>query len=453
VLALEIALAGAQWDRLSSRDLTRTYNRTTLLELPSILPGFDWLAWAQPQGFTQAQFVVVAQPSFFKTFAALVPTTPLETWKAWLRSRYISALAPYLSQPFIDARFEIFGRVLVGQQDPRPRWKRGVSMVSTYLGDALGRLYVERHFPPRARARVERIVHFLVEAFRRAIKDASWMTSGTRTRALAKLVLLDRKIGYPDRWKAYHGLTIRPDDLVGNLQRGQRFENDYRMSRLGQPTSRGEWLMGAQAINAYYAPAVNEIVFPAAILQPPFFHLDADEAVNYGAIGAVIGHEIGHAFDERGRLYDAKGAPSNWWSARDDEAYRALVRPLVDHYNAFSPLPGLHVNGSLTLAENVGDLGGLAIAYRAYKLSLDGRPAPVIDGLTGDERFFMGWAQLWRSKEREGFMRQTLLTGIHAPARYRANGPLGHLDAFHDTFAVKPGDGLYTAPEARVRVW
>ena len=453
VLALETKLAAAQWDRVDSNDLTRTSNRAPFADLPSLWPGFDWIAWARPQGFARVPVVVVSQPSFFKTFASLVASVPIETWKAWLASRYITALAPYLSQPFIDARFELFGRILVGQQDPRPRWKRGVSMVSAFLRDAIGRLYVERYFPARARTRVDDIVNHLIEAYRRAIREAPWMTPGTRNRALAKLVLLDRKIGYPDEWRGYHGLVIKADDLVGNLQRAQKFENDYRMSRLGQTANRGEWLMGAQSVNAYYAPAVNEIVFPAAILQPPFFRLDADDAVNYGSLGAVIGHEIGHAFDERGRLYDAQGVPSAWWSARDDDAYRALVQPLVGHYNAFSPIAGMHVNGRLTLSENIGDLGGLAIAFRAYKLSLKGKPAPILDGFSGEQRFFMGWAQLWRSKEHEGYMRQTLLIAQHAPAQYRANGPLSHVDAFYEAFTVQPGDKLYRAPESRVKIW
>jgi predicted metalloendopeptidase len=453
VMALEIEIAKAQWSRQDSRDPVKTYNRMELMELPARFPGFDWNAWAAPQSLARAPIVIVSQPSFFRTFASLMTTVPLETWKAWLYSRYLFAFASYLSQPFIDARFELFGRVLVGQQDPRPRWKRGVSMVSTYLGDAIGRLYAERHFPPRAKARMEKIVANLVEAYRTAIKDTPWMTPGTRARALAKLVLMERKIGYPDEWRRYNGLTIKPDDLVGNLQRGQKHENEYRMARIGQPAARGEWLMPAQAVNAYYAPAQNEIVFPAAILQPPFFFLSADDAVNYGAIGAVIGHEIGHAFDDRGRLYDANGLPSGWWTTKDDQMYRTLVLPLVEHYNSFSPLPGMRVNGSLTLSENIGDLGGLAIAFKAYKLSLGNQPSPVIDGFSGEERFFMGWAQLWRSKERDGFTRQTILTGQHAPARYRATGPLSHLDAFYSTFGVAPGDQLYKTPEQRVRIW
>jgi len=453
VMALEIEIAKAQWSRQDSRDSVKTYNRMQLLDLPGRFPGFEWNAWATPQSLSRAPIVIVAQPSFFRTFASLTATVPVETWKAWLSARYIFAFASYLSQPFIDARFELFGRVLVGQQDPRPRWKRGVSMVSTYLGDAIGRLYVEKHFPPRAKARMEKIVANLVEAYRTAIKEATWMMPGTRSRALAKLVLLERKIGYPDDWRHYNGLTIKPDDLVGNLQRGQKYENEYRMSRIGQTANRGEWLMPAQAVNAYYAPALNEIVFPAAILQPPFFFLNADDAVNYGAIGAVIGHEIGHAFDERGRAYDANGLPSGWWTLKDDQLYRDLVRPLVEHYNGFSPLPGMRVNGVLTLSENIGDLGGLAIAFKAYRLSLGNQKSPVIDGFSGEERFFMGWAQLWRSKESDGFMRQTILTGQHAPARYRATGPLSHLDAFYETFGVAPGDKLYKAPEQRVKIW
>jgi predicted metalloendopeptidase len=326
-------------------------------------------------------------------------------------------------------------------------------MVSGYLGDALGRLYVERHFPEGSRRRVEDIVSNVVHVYRDAVKAATWLTAGTRAAALAKLVRLDRKIGYPDSWRRYDGLRVEPDDLVGNLQRALRYENQQRLARVGRRTLRGEWLMTPQTVNAYYAPALNEIVFPAAILQPPFFDPAADAAVNYGAIGAVIGHEIGHAFDEQGRLYDAEGRRTNGWPPEDARAYRVRIAPLIDHYARFEPLPGFRVNGRLTLNENAGDLAGLQIAFRAYQRSLDGRPAPVIDGLTGEQRFLMGWAQVWRSVEREGYTRQSILTGLHAPSRFRANGPLSHLDAFYNAFDVHPGDRLYLPPDARVRIW
>ncbi|HYN09050.1 MAG TPA: M13 family metallopeptidase [Vicinamibacterales bacterium] len=453
VLGLETALARVQWSAEAGRDPLKTNNVFTIDGLRYRMPGFDWWAWARPQGISPTTVVVIAQPSFFVSFSAMVPTTPLDTWKAWLLARHVTNRAPFLSRAFSDARFEFFGRALVGQEMPRTRWRRGVGLVNTYLGEAVGRLYVERHFPPEARARMHALVRNLIEAYRTSIEAVAWMTDGTRRQALEKLSRLSTKIGSPDRWRDYRGLVIRADDLVGNVQRAQRSESDHRLTWLTRPSALTEWLVTPQTVNAYYHPAINEVVFPAAMLQPPFFEPDADEAVNYGAIGAVIGHEISHAFDDRGRHFDSQGAVRDWWTPRDDQEYRRRVGGLVEQFDRYSPLPGLHINGSLTLGENIGDLAGLQVAYRAYTLSRAGRPAPVIDGLTGDQRFFMGWAQVWRSKEREGFLRQLTLTGPHSPSEFRAVGPLSHIDAFYEAFDVKPGDKMYVEPSKRVRIW
>jgi putative endopeptidase len=453
VLALEIDLARAQWPLIDSRNTSKTSNPYQLQRLHADMPGFDWMAWARPQGFDRIRTIVVAQPSFFREFAALVPRVPLSTWKAWLAARYITAASPYVNRALADGRFEMFGRVLSGQEAPRARWKRGVSIVNGFLGDAVGKLYVERHFPPEARARVQRIVDNVVRAYKQAVGSVDWMTPATKAEALDKLSKLTTKIGYPDAWRDYYGLAIKPDDLIGNVARAQKFENEYRMARIERPANRGEWLMPPQTVNAYYAPATNEIVFPAAMLQPPYFDLQADDAVNYGGIGAVIGHEIGHALDDRGRHTNGAGATRDWWRPQDEAAYRQRLAKLVEQFNGFSPVEGARVNGTLTLGENAGDLAGLAIAYRAYQLAQAGRPAPVIDGLTGDQRFFMGWAQIWRAKEREEFLRQTLLRSAYAPARFRANGPVSHVPAFYEAFGVREGDGLYRPPADRVRIW
>lgn len=432
VLALETALARAQLTQAEARGGERTARRFALEALVREMPGFDWIEWARAQGIDREAHVVLAQPSFFRQFAALVPETPLPAWRAWLAARHITSAAPFLSSPFAGARFDFFGRTLSGQSEPITQWKRGVSLVSGYLGDALGRLYVERHFPPAAKARVETLVAHVVEATREAIAEAAWMAPEARADALETLRGVVTKVGYPDRWRSYRGLVIKADDLVGNIERAQLFENARRLSRVREAPARGEWLLPPQTVNAYYNPGLNEIVVPAAMLQPPLFRMEADEAVNYGGIGAVIGHELGHGFDA---------------------AFRLRAAPLVDHFNRFSPLPGMRVNGDLTLGENIGDLGGLALAYRAYRISQQGREPAVVDGFTGDQRFFLGWAQVWRSVLREEYLRQWLTWIPHAPPQYRANGPVSHLDAFYAAFDVRPGDKLYVEPGRRVRIW
>jgi putative endopeptidase len=453
VLALEIELARIQWPQEDLRDPTRTAKKYSLAELTREMPEFDWSAWARPQRIDASEGIILAQPSFFKGFAALVPATPLETWKAWLIARFLTAYAPYLPKAFSDLRFDFFGRVLTGQELPRTHWKRGVGLVNGYLGDAVGRLYVTRHLPPPAKARAERLVATIVAAFKMAIPEATWMSEKARRAALDKLARLSTKVGYPDRWRNYGGLVIKPDDLVGNVQRAKQFENDYKMARLTRPADHTEWLMTPQTVNAYYSPTANEIVVPAAMLQPPLFNVDADDAANYGAIGAVVGHEIGHAFDERGRWFDGTGAVRNWWTPADEHAFESATRELVEQFNAYSPLEGARVNGLVTLRENIGDFSGLAIAWRAYKISLTGKPSPVIDGFTGEQRFFLSWAQVWRGQIRDEYLRQTLLSMPHAPPQYRANGPASNLSGFYEAFDVKPGDRMYRPPAKRVNIW
>ena len=453
VLALETELARAQWPQTETRDARTTANRMAFDDLDRAFPGVNWREWAKPQGIDRVRTVVIAQPSFFKRFAELVATTPLDTWKAWLAARYLTSSAPFISQSFSDARFDFFGRDLSGQELPRTRWRRGVALVSGYLGDAVGRLYVQRQFPESLRQRVAGLVDMLREAFRRAIDESDWMTAGTKRRAKQKLSLLSVRIGGPRSWRNYNGLEIRREDLFGNIQRARAFESTERLARARNDSPDEQWLVTPQTVNAYYSPARNELIVTAALLQPPLFDAAADDAFNYGAIGAIIGHELGHAFDDRGRFFNGRGQVADWWTAEDAAGFAERAGMLVEQFNAFSPGPGLKVDGQLTLSENIGDLAGLSIAYRAYRLSLRGRAAPVIDGLTGDQRFFVSWARTWRGKLRDEYLRQWLLQTPHAPPRYRTNGPVSNLDAFYDAFGVVPGDRLFREPSQRVRIW
>jgi putative endopeptidase len=453
VLALEVEVAKVQWPAAELRDAVKRYNKYTLATLSGEMPGFDWAAWAKAQNFAGVQDVIVGQPSFFKGYAALVGTTPLATWKAWLAAQLLSKEGEYLSKPFVDAHFEFFDRALRGQQVMRTREERGVQLVNTSLGEAVGSVYVQRFFPAEAKARMQGMVSNLLEAYRQAINTVEWMTPQTRQQALDKLSKFMPQIGYPDKWRSYQGLVIAPGDLAGNVMRLAKFEREYNHAKLGKPVDRTEWGMTPQTVNAYYSPLYNKIVFPAAILQPPFFQFDADDAVNYGAIGAVIGHEIGHGFDDQGRQYDGTGTLHDWWLPQDDQEFRKRAQMLVEQFNAFTPLPGLHVNGQLTLGENIGDLAGLGIAYKAYKVSLGGKAAPVLDGFTGDQRLFLGFGQIWRAKMRDETMRVQVLSNPHSPGEYRANGPVSNIDAFYDAFGVKPGDQMFRPADQRVRIW
>jgi putative endopeptidase len=453
VIALESDLARVSWTEAQTRSAgSDTYTRYTLRQLAAEMPGFDWQAWARPQGLDRSPVIILAQPSFFKAFAEMVPRVPLTTWKAWLISRFVTAAAPYLSSPFDLARFDFFGTILTGQELPRVRWKRGVAMVNGYLGDAIGRAYVERYFTSAAKARVQRILERVVEAYRESIANSAWMSARAKHEAQAKLTSMGVRIGYPSEWRSYNGLEIRADDPFGNWQRALAFENRLRLSDVAG-ASGAHWTVSPQIVNAYYSAATNEIIVPAAILQPPVFDAGADDAVNYGAAGALVGHEIGHAFDDRGRRFDASGAPRDWWTANDGARYAALAEKLAAQLATYEPLPGAHVNGVLAVGETLADIGGLTIAYRAYKRSLKGAAAPVIDGLTGDQRFFMGWARIWRAKERDDYVRSQLQISAHLPPAFRANTVLVHVDAFYEAFGVTPTDRLYLAPADRVKVW
>ena len=463
VIALETDLARAQWTRVQNRNPEATYNPMSVADLEAAYPNLHFGTILGEMGVAgRIDSVVVAQPPFLASLDSLMAAVPLATWTDYARVRTIAAAASVLPARYATARFDFYGRQLSGQQQDRPRWKRAVSATAGTFGESIGRVYVARHYPQAAAARMDALIGNLREAFRTSITGLEWMGAETRQRALDKLDTYTYKIGAPSEWEAYEGLTAAPDDLVGNILNAADWGYRDMMSKLGTDPDRTEWGMTPQTVNAYYNPAFNEIVFPAAILQPPFFDVEADDAVNYGGIGAVIGHEFSHGFDDQGSQYDAQGNLRNWWSDADRAAFTEKTDRLAAQYDTYSPYPDATVNGRLTLGENIADLSGLTMAYRAYQRSLDrngdgtvgqDEQAPVIDGFTGDQRFFMGWAQVWRSMAREAAMRQHLQTGPHSPGEYRANGPVGHLDAFYTAFDVQPGDPMYVAPEDRIRLW
>ncbi|MDX6251497.1 MAG: putative endopeptidase, partial [Kribbellaceae bacterium] len=399
--------------------------------------------------------LVVTQPSFFTGVAGLLTEDRLPVWKVWAKWRLISSLSPYLSKAFVDERFRFYGTVLFGTPENKDRWKRGVALVEGCLGEAVGRAYVDRHFSATAKDRMDVLVANLVEAYRRSIVDLDWMTEKTKEQALDKLSKFRPHIGYPSKWRDYSALEIRADDLIGNVMRAAAFEVDRSVAKIGAPIDREEWLMTPQTVNAYYHPLRNEIVFPAAILQPPFFNEHADDAVNYGGIGAVIGHEIGHGFDDQGSKYDGAGNLNDWWTDDDRAAFEQRTDKLVEQYNQLEPTeaPGHHVNGALTLGENIGDLGGLSIAYTAYEISLGGEEAPVVNGLTGPQRFFLSWAHAWSTKTREAEVIRRLALDPHSPPEFRCNAVARNIDEFHTAFAVTEADKMWLAQEDRVRIW
>jgi predicted metalloendopeptidase len=397
--------------------------------------------------------VIVGQVSYFAGADSVLGAAPVADVKAYVAVRMLDNAAPFLSSPFANASFEFRGRALQGQQVQRPRWKRGVALAEGGLGMMLGKVYAERHFPAESKAAMQRLVSNLIDAFRVGIDSLAWMSPATRAQAKDKLSHITVKIGYPDRWQDYSALRVTRGDLFGNLRAIAAYQYNRSVSRLGQPVDRTEWGMTPQTVNAYYNPANNEIVFPAAILQPPFFNAQADDAVNYGGIVAVIGHEVSHAFDDQGRKSDGAGNLRDWWTPEDATGFQQRADALVAQYGAYSPMQGMNVNGRLTLGENIGDLSGLAVAYRAYRASLGGREAPVIAGFTGDQRFFMGWAQVWRTLFRDEALRNQLLTNTHSPGYYRANGPLVNNEAFYRAFGVKEGDKMYRPADQRVVIW
>jgi predicted metalloendopeptidase len=453
IVAFETRLAKAQWSKLENRDSIKTYNKKTRDELTQLAPGFDWNLYFATLGVKNAQEFIVAQPSYFTTLAAMVDSAPLASWKAWLKWQVIREYASLLNKEVADANFAFYGTTLHGVPQNRPRWKRAVGAVDGALGEAVGKLYVEKHFPPEAKARMDRMVGNLIEAYHRAFQDNDWMSPQTKQKALAKLATFSSKIGYPKKWRDYSSLEIRRDDLVGNVQHATTFEWNRMLAKLGKPVDRDEWHMTPQTINAYYAANMNEIVFPAAILQPPFFNLAADDAVNYGSIGAVIGHEIGHGFDDQGSKWDGAGNLANWWTPADRAEFDKRSAALAAQYDRFEPFPGFKVNGRFTLGENIGDLSGLTIAYAAYRSALGGKEAPVIDGLTGDQRFFLGFAQVWRCKYRDDDLKNRLTVDPHSPAEYRANGTPRNVAGFYSAFGVKEGDRMYLPPGQRVKIW
>jgi predicted metalloendopeptidase len=452
VLAFETRLAKASWAPVDLRDVDKVYNPFDVAGAGKATPGIDWSGWLAAVGIANDQ-LIVGQPSYFVELGKALGGAPLATWKDYLSLRVIDAFSPYLSNAFVQEHFDFYGRTLTGTPELKPRWKRGLAETEAAMGDLLGKVYVARHFPPEAKHRMDELVANLLKAYAVSIDELDWMGPDTRREAHDKLANFTVKIGYPEKWKEYPGLGIRRDDLAGNVLRAREVNAKREFAKLGKPIDRTEWYMTPQTVNAYYNPLGNEIVFPAAILQPPFFDMNADDAVNYGGIGAVIGHEISHGFDDQGRKFDGKGVLRDWWTADDNTRFQARANQLVAQYSAFSPLEGMNVNGQLTLGENIGDLSGLAIAYKAYRLAQGGQPAPVIDGYAGDQRFFIGWAQVWARKYREDELRKRLLTDPHSPAEYRCNGIVRNMPAFAAAFGVKAGDGLYLPPEQVVRIW
>ena len=455
IMAMETKLAQAHWTRAESRDRDKTYNPVAMERFAAYAPGFPWAAYFRAAGLAQAPTVVVRQNTAVPKLAAIFRDTPIETLKAWAAFQAIDEAAPLLSKRFVDARFAFRNKFMSGQPEQQDRWKRGVALAESTLGEAIGRDYVQRYFKPDAKAKMDALVANVKAAMGARLAQLDWMGPDTRREAAAKLANFGLKIGYPEKWRDYSGLVIRNGDVIGNALRSRAFEWEYRRARLGQKVDKLEWGMTPQTVNAYYNAVKNEIVFPAAILQPPFFDPDADPAVNYGSIGAVIGHEIGHGFDDQGRKSDGQGMLRDWWTKEDAAKFEAQAARLGAQYESyeFAQLPGMRINGKVSMGENIGDLGGVTLALEAYRRSLGGKPAPVIDGFSGEQRFFLGWAQVWRTLWRDDALRQQLVNGPHSPGQIRAFAPLRNIDAWYDAFAVKPGDKLYIKPEERVRIW
>jgi putative endopeptidase len=454
ILELETALAKIEWTRVEQRDPIKTYNKTALSELAALMPGFDWQRYIRGSGIEgKVDYVIVRQPTYFTSLSKVVNGTPLPVWKAYFKWRVLSAFAPYLSKAFVDERFAFTDGVLRGVPENQSRWKRGIVLLDGSMGEALGKLYVAKYFPPQNKARMQALVLNLLEAYRRDIDTLDWMSAETKVGAQAKLAKMLPKIGYPDHWRDYGALKISRADLLGNVVRAHEFEYRRNLAKLGKPVDHSEWNMLPQTINANYNPTRNEITFPAAILQPPFFDAAADDAVNYGGIGGVIGHEMSHGFDDQGSQFDADGNLHDWFTKADHDKFAEKTKALVAQYNVYEPVPGYHVNGALTLGENIGDNSGLAIAYKAYRISLAGHEAPVIDGLTGDQRLYLGWVQVWRGKVREAEAIQRIKTDPHSPPAVRGTAPLRNQPGFYAAFGLNPGDTMYLPPNERVSIW
>jgi predicted metalloendopeptidase len=453
VYALEAAIAAAQWDSVSNRDPQLIYNPYALDALPELGDNMNWPQVIDVLGLGDAGQVIVTQPSYFEALDGIIAETPLETWKSYLRFRVLDASASLLDETTDMISFNYRNRILNGQQEQQPRWKRGIGMVNSLVGEAVGKLYVAEYFPPEAKAKMEELVQNVIETLEISIDELDWMTAETRIKAREKLANFTPKIGYPDVWKDYSTLVIIPGDNVGNALRAQEWAYERDLQRLGEPVDKTEWHMNPQTVNAYYSPTQNEIVFPAARLQPPFFQLNADDAINYGAVGGVIGHEISHGFDDKGSQFDGDGNLSNWWTDADRAAFEERTSALVEQFNQFSPVEGMTINGELTLGENIGDLSGIAMAYRAYMRSLNGEEPPVIDGFTGPQRFFIGYAMSRKGKYQVESVISRLTSDPHSPLEFRVNGPYRNIDAFHEAFGTQEGDGMWLPPGERVRIW
>jgi predicted metalloendopeptidase len=453
IIAIETALAEQHWNRVDNRDNDLTYNKLSDADLQALLPDYHLSDFLDGLGIGKQNEVIVRQPTYVQALNKIFTHTSVKQWQDYLRFKVLNAYAAYLPEAYEQLSFDFYQRTLSGQPEQQPRWKRAVNSINANIGELLGQLYVAKHFPPEAKTRMVELVDQLIAAYRQSISQLEWMSPTTREKALEKLATFTPKIGYPDQWKDFSSLEIKADELLGNIRRANQFNHQLQIDKLGKPVDRNEWFMPPQKVNAYYNPGMNEIVFPAAILQPPFFDLKADDAVNYGGIGAVIGHEIGHGFDDQGSKYTGSGNLENWWTDEDRHNFEQRTHNLITQYSAYEPLPGLPINGELTLGENIGDLGGLSIAFKAYELSLEGKPAPVIDEFTGQQRVFLGWAQAWRVKRRPELTERLIKTDPHSPPEFRVNGVVPNIDAFYSAFDVNEGDGMYLPPEQRVRIW
>ncbi len=457
VMELETQIASYHWDRVKLREAELNYNKMSFAELQDLSGTFNWELWLEKSQIPSGAFdtLIVRQPPFFEGLNALMSNFNAAAWQSWLMWNIISEAASYLSSAFVEENFDFFGRTLSGTPEMKERWRRGGSLVEGFLGEAIGELYVEKYFPPAAKQRMLQLVENLMVAYKQSITGLDWMTEETKEKALVKLSKFVPMIGYPDKWRDYSALEIKADDLIGNLHALAKFELDYMLDKIGKPVDRDEWGMTPQTVNAYYNPVMNRIVFPAGILQAPFFDLDADDATNYGGIGAVIGHEVGHGFDDQGSKYDGDGNINNWWSEKDLSEFENRTKSLIDQYDVLRPeaAPDVHVNGALTIGENIGDLGGLTIAYKAYKIALEGNQSEVISGQSGEQRLFFNWARVWRGKSRPDEARRLITIDPHSPAEFRCNQIVKNLDEFVDAFGVTEGDQLFMPSEQRVRIW
>ncbi|MFT5313351.1 MAG: putative endopeptidase [Paraglaciecola sp.] len=453
LMRLEKDIASKHISNVERRDAEKNYNKRSVEEVQALLGNFDWQAYAQASGVGEVNELVVRNLPYFEASADLFSDHDLQVWKNYLTFNLLDSYASRLNKELVDLHFDFHSTTLNGIPEQRPRWKKAVSATSSVLGEVLGQQYVERHFSPAAKTKMDALVKNLTKAYGESIQQLDWMSEQTKVAALEKLNKFTPKIGYPNKWRDYSTLAIEADDLVGNYIRYAKFDHQLDVDKIGKPVDKADWGMTPQTINAYYSPVRNEIVFPAGILQAPFFNMEAEDAMNYGAIGAVIGHEIGHGFDDQGSKYDGNGNLRSWWTDEDRAAFEILGKKLVAQFDKFEPLEGQPVNGELTLGENIGDLAGVTIGYRAYKMSLNGKEAAIIDGLSGDQRFFMGYAQVWRSKMREDRLRAQLLSDPHSPGEYRVNGIVGNVEAFYQAFDVKEGDGMYLKPADRVSIW